>query len=272
MPVFDSDGTKLLLNTTQKPLGPVTLDPTNPINNGLVDYLIFNEGAGVNPANLSAPTAVQAPVNGTPTWRHGKTGPGGYGTGGVGFAIASHAPTLWHQGSFTARILFKPVTWVVGDFNNILEHATGFGGSRGLSVYCNTSGNLDFLAVNGGAAAASVTLGMTAGGEYDFVITYALGGDATFYVNGISKGTVTPAAPSAVGACSTILGSDWSSAGNHPDVVYFAHQVWNRVLTTQEIAYLAANPYGGVLPSEPELPALFISGVAATNLMAQIWM
>lgn len=262
------EGTTLAPLGVRKPSGRVRVDWGNPITADMVDCLVFNEGAGP-PINLATPVVT---VNtSSPTWAMTGDGPAGYATGGSSFDVPDHGNVA--AGDNTIRVRAKIISWP-SSFTILFDKAPNGVQQRELSVFFDTSGNVDFYSVGGTAGASvSIATGLMPGAVYDFAMVTA-SGTTTFYVNGVSKGSSSAGNGTAGAGSSSFLsfGRNISTGGNNANAQYITAQVWTRALSAGELTYLASNPFGFLTTSGGEMPALpTVAAPPATGTISHIF-
>lgn len=245
----------------RKPLGPVRLDFSQPITQGLFDCLLFNEGAGA-PINYAIGAPQYATLTSNPTWAMTAAGPGGMTTGGSSFNIPYHGSLV--GGDFSIRLLVYVVSWPA-NFTTLFDKSSGV--SREAALFFDTSGNIDFMDFGGLSGSVSVATGMSAPGLYDFVMTRAAGVTSA-YVNGKFISTFGSSATTGVAGSVLSLGGNPSGGGSFANVSYISAQTWLRAISADEISNLYINPYHFVTPSEGEMPALVAPAPGSSVLNA----
>lgn len=242
-----------------KPVGRVNLDWRNPLTNGLFDCLAFTEGGGA-PRNLAVPAPVT--LSGGPTWKPTARGIAGAVTGGSSFNIADHGNMV--AGAFTIRLLFQPVAYS-GNFATLLDK--GNGGGRELSIFLDTSGNIDFLVI-GGVGPGLFTTGFATGKIWDFVLSVNPLVGCTAYVNGIFLSATGTAGTTATNT-PLALGGNPSGGGVTGTFNYHLFQSWKRELSASDVKQLYLDPWGMFSPDEGEMPALLFVAPPASVYVAQ---
>lgn len=163
-----------------------------------------------------------------------------YVTGGASIDTTPHVPYA-HNGTaataYSVHIVFRPVTWP-GSFTPIID---GSSGSRDVSVFAGTGGNLSFISIGGGSPGTATTA-MAVGGTWGFTITGTAAGVVTYYVNGARVGGST----TTNGTCpaqSFTIGRNGSGGGNNADMHVSMFGAWRRELAPAEVARLHADPF-----------------------------
>lgn len=126
------------------------------------------------------------------------------------------------------------------------------GGGGGYAIAPNGS-NFRWLTGNSGA---HICVGAAVSTAFKIDIgTEASNGDLNFYENGILTGTVTGTTNNALGTTFKVGNSD---GDNSAKAEHYLHVVWNRVLSSLEIASLSANPWQVLLDEDEEDYVLYV--------------
>ena len=205
----------------------------NPLTKGLVGFWLMNEGAGGTVFDLSGNGN-----NGTfatdPTWSPGKFGSALNFGGTAGVNLGS--PLVAATGSFTA------LAWVyqkTNTYSSIISQYRADEGGRSIFIMWHTDG--EFRAViNGGAADVSFSASLLT--WYQIGITRNSAGGLVLYVNGVAVDTGSDAGGIEQDA-NTFIGSDATDTFPSTSIIDHA-AIYNRALSTSEIAELYRNPFG----------------------------
>jgi hypothetical protein len=177
-------------------------------------------------------------------------------TGSLGGAGQSDAAGLWQtnpfiQGNYgsnladgvTFRCLFMPTSAFGGTYTTL------FGDGNNLRTLFNGSQQLQAVAM-AATFHDSILLGnFTVNAVHDFVITNATSGLTTYYQNGTALGSNTIALMNNIAiTVSFFAGDNTRMVG-----IVFLFQVWKRLLSAAEIAYLYTDPFAMIVPVEPEM-------------------
>jgi hypothetical protein len=146
-----------------------------------------------------------------------------------------------------------------------------------LNVSSGASSHADEKSFYGDATASETTASFDATSLYgkvvDFVATATVGGNVTFYANGVSIGTGSLTTISTSSSTSKIVvnqGIDTTSRSPNASVTMAAF--WDRALSSTEVANLHSDPYGmlqsgvyGALGATEAADAAAISGAVGTS-------
>jgi hypothetical protein len=228
-----------------KPPQGTPLDATNDLNRGLVYCFPFNEGSGP-PINLVR--AYKATIAGTATWSGGTYGPALSVTGSNYFSIPQPGNDWVMAQAATLRIIHNPN--YSASFSSVVDAGTS-GGSRDLSIFLDTNGNIDYQGYADTNYSTTFSTGMAKGSWWDFVTTInGTSGAVIYYVNGAQIGTLSGSGFSAVSA-PAYFGNNISTGGVSYVGAYALVQYWNRILSAQEIAALHTDPWQIFAPPVP---------------------
>lgn len=232
-----------------KPPAGRTLDRSHPLADGLLHCLPFAEGAGGRAADPA--TGVRAAwASGdetVPAWASGRYGKG-FSAANVDsrFEVADAGNIA--AGDFTVRVVYLPRS-LPGAYTNLINK----GGAAGeMSVYVNTSGQLQYVAFGGAANDTLFRGSMPVGAVADMVITRT-GTTCQLYVNGAAAGATFSNSGTTASAGSTLKVGRVDNT--RPDCVFELVQVWKgRCLSAAEVARAAADPFAVLRPRRLPVP------------------
>lgn len=229
----------------KKPLyGSVRINRAHPLVNGLVNCWLFNEGGG-NPVDLASGLANLSITDLTNTkWAAGPAGIGIQATINAGTTRGiTISPTISTTSIFTWDGLLAPSANFSDNFGTIFSQS----GSTGLWMRGTPSGGFTGrMEWYGASGTIFSNANATLDGKVHHHCLTATGtsATATWYFDGSfdTSGTVTT--PGITGVDSMF--NDPSS--DTYDGLCFFQRLWNRALSAQEVAWLAAEPYAFLSP------------------------
>jgi len=261
-----------------KPNFPATLDPSNPINNGLLGCWLFNEGAGLRAFDISGKKN-HGTLTGGPKWTAGKSGRAVNLDGTDDYVLISTNLPITNP-SFCAWI--KHDTSVPA-YNEgiVLKYDYGVA-KRVAQLYLSSSGTVGAPAFvtssDGTFQAGNVIVGTTAlnDGKWHFVCGVY---DETFnrvYIDGVLNASVDRSNDGIFStSLVTVFGTQWTTGA--PDIAetHFSGEigdvrVYNRPLSLSEIQRLYAEPFAGIaVPNR--LPVMNSLSAAITRVWAAVF-
>lgn len=225
------------------------LAKNSPYYNGMVDCLLFNEGAGANYLNIGSSKWYGFPKGGLSIWNNTGKYKGPSTTSIKAIELPSKVNIV--AGDFAIRALFRMDSFN-GTYACIFSKKAG--GVREFGIFIDSSGNLSFYDIGGSSGFGGVGLGLTTGVMYDMILT-RIGTEAYLYLNGILKlntGNFSGGVTGTTGSTTNPISLGWdetSYPNNYGINTYYAFQTWaGRGLTAGEVLDLYNNPFSFVRP------------------------
>lgn len=253
---------------TQPPVG-TPVDYGNPIASGLWCQYLFNEMGGKECLDSSGMDSGIASFTGTdPIWtEYGLI----VGSGGIGYARNNKTVKSTFnpvRGSHTVRVVHLPIGPYTGGFTALLDVAGTTGSGRILNIFVDTSGNVSYRGIGGADGSATAnTIGMVPGRVSDLVWVRSYGDQTAgttnthfWYLDGVLAHTEVGLSAVAwpTDGYDMAFGGNPTGSGSLYNGQYLIVQCWDRALSSTEISWLAANPYGLSSPGP-----IYSFGVAA---------
>lgn len=253
----------MLIESTKRNRQPTVasrIDYSSPLANGLTRLLWFGSGQPTDLTRGSYAGTATATVSATPNGI-GRTSDGS--TTETAFPDTGNLTT----GDLTFFVLVR-INSIPGNFATLYDK--GNASTRELSLFYDTAGKVDFVAIGNGSGGFSGTLALTTGALSSSCLTRIMGSNAvTYFANGVKDGGTFTSGSTLATAVPMSFGLNPSTGGNAMGATYYYAAHWGRVLSDSEIATLAANPWQLFAPL-PRRQFFIPNNVVADLLMGQI--
>ena len=245
-----------------QPRGPSRIDWSNPILNGISYLKVFNNSDDLNPdfvdngkITLTRRSSLVRTISG-----------GTALTTGMVEDIAS--ASTYNIPTTGTLVCYQTAAFAPNDGVN---HSVATFGTDPHALYLYKNGGGNWHGGWNDIMSVSATGTFSAGDTFSLGFTWSAAGQA-IYVRGksvVSTGTApTPPISTLPIAIGGLGAGTWPWDTNGTGGIYYI-AVWSRVLSTDELAALDADPYAFLVPAEGEMPALLApTGGAVTGTLA----
>ena len=228
---------------TPPPAKPTVGTPLtgHPINNSLAFYVVFNEGSGTSVADLHGSI-------GPATLQAGRTWSTDVYTGDIVLEQTGWSGLVWETSYATLDQVDKSfAVWCRPDILSAFQALVDCENTDGWSFLTDDTGHLQFYPSDGDNTADTGPLGLPLNAWRFVAVTWdASSEEAKFYIEGVLNSTVAiPGASEAASNGNLLFGAIRNNSLFKFDGGWSQVIAWQRVVTANELAALAVNPYLG---------------------------
>jgi len=261
------------LHLRQTPRGPVKIDWSHPLAQGLIGCWLPGISGGIDLTGIN-PSLVARTASKTGV---AVEGPGlvsdAVNTGMKGVVGNTSPLTTWTDGFSIYYRGYK-----LGSGNNNCDI---------LSIFYDSAGNFPFNVAgltdpstgqvatvwnHGGSLSQGTAKSVNNPGLNSLGGTFKVGGNAVLYQSGVATDTTAfgSGAPTSTATSTVCIDTRADLSSQWQNSVCYVGYFWNRELSADEMAMLDADPYGFLVPAEGEMPQLFFQAPAGGAQLSQL--